>query len=89
MNQSIQTFLLGVLAVMSAVAASFFFRFWKQTRDSLFLSFAISFGFASLEQTARLFLEHPNEGSPWIYMIRLFTYLLILAAIYKKNFGRD
>lgn len=85
----LQTFLLGVLAAMAGVAAAYFFRFWRQTRDLLFLSFTIAFSFESVERTARVFYEHPNEGSVWVYVGRLITFLLILLAIYRKNFGRE
>ena len=34
---------------------------------------------------AFLFLDYPDEGNPIIYTVRLFSYLLILAAIINKN----
>lgn len=83
----IQGFLLGVIATASVVASAFFFRFWRHTRDSLFLLFGISFLIEGLNRTAILFVENPNEGSPWIYLVRLISYALILAAILKKNYG--
>jgi hypothetical protein len=42
-----------------------------------------------LNRVAFLFLPRPSEGNPWIYLVRLFTYLLILAAILKTNYGRN
>ena len=36
--------LMGAVAMASFVATIFFLRFWRQTRDSLFLLFAIAFG---------------------------------------------
>jgi hypothetical protein len=35
-----------------------------------------------------LFLAKPNEGSPYIYIVRLLAFLLILAAILHKNYGK-
>jgi hypothetical protein len=35
-----------------------------------------------------LWLPRPNEGSPRVYLIRLFASLLILGAILRKNYGR-
>ena len=84
----LEGFLLGVVATASVIASAFFFRFWKHTRDTLFLSFGIAFLVEGLNRVAVLFLAHPNEGSPWIYIVRLFAYLLILAGILKKNYGR-
>ena len=84
----LQGFLLGVIATSSVTAGVFFLKFWKHTHDSLFLSFAIAFIVEGLNRAAVLFVNKPNEGSPVIYIIRLCLFLLILAAILKKNFER-
>ncbi|HKV27322.1 MAG TPA: DUF5985 family protein [Candidatus Acidoferrales bacterium] len=83
----IQSFLLGVIATTSLTAGVFFLKFWRRTRDSLFLAFAIAFILEGINRTAVIFANHPNEGSPWTYLVRLFAFLLILAAILKKNYG--
>ena len=80
-------FLLGVIATSSLTAGVFFLKFWRRTRDSLFLAFALAFIIEGLNRIAILTVAHPNEGSPWIYLIRLLAFLLILAAILKKNYG--
>ena len=82
----IEGFLLGVVATTSVTAGVFFLRFWKDTRDSLFLSFAIAFIVEGLNRAMVLFIERPNEGSPFIYIVRLVVFLLILQAILKKNY---
>lgn len=84
----IEGFLLGVIATASFTAALFFLRFWKDSRDLLFLSFAIFFLVEGIYRLASLFVAHPNEWSPWIYSGRLVTLILILAAILYKNYGR-
>jgi Family of unknown function (DUF5985) len=81
----IEGFLLGVIVVASLTAGAFFMRFWRQTHDLLFLGFGAAFIIEGLNRLAFLFLEAPNEGLPAIYMVRLFSYLLILAAIVNKN----
>ena len=78
-------FLLGVIVTCSFVAAGFFARFWYAARDLLFLGFAAAFILEGLNRTAFLFLDNPNEGNSYIYIIRLLSYLLILAAIANKN----
>jgi hypothetical protein len=78
-------FFVGVIVTGSLVAAAFFLRFWRQTRDLLFLAFCASFAIEGLNRFAVLFLERPEEGDPVVYLIRLFSYLLILAAIVHKN----
>lgn len=81
-------FLLGIVATSSAVAGLCFLRFWRETRDSLFLSFALAFLIEAANRTVVIFLPHPSEGSPWIYIVRLIAFLLIFAAILKKNYSR-
>lgn len=84
----IEAFLLGVIATSSAVAGVFFLRFWKQTRDPFFLAFAASFLIEGLNRAAILFAAQPNQLSPWTYVIRLLSFLLILGAILRKNYKR-
>lgn len=86
---NIEYFLLGVIATSSITASMFFFKFWKRTRDALFLCFGISFLIEGVNRLAILKTAHPNEASPWIYVVRLAAYLIILAGILRKNFGQD
>jgi len=79
-------FLLGFVAMADLVALIFFLRFWRGTRDLLFGAFAAFFLFDSADRVALLFSDQPNEGSPWIYIIRVLGLLFILAAILAKNF---
>ena len=78
-------FLLGVIVTASLTAAAFFFKFWRQTRDLLFLGFGAAFMIEGVNRISFLFIAAPNEGDPLIYTVRLFSYLLILAAIVHKN----
>lgn len=81
----IEGFLLGVIATTSLTAGVFFLKFWRETRDTLFLLFALAFIVEGLNRTAFLFLAHPNEGWPDIYLVRCFAFLLIVAGIINKN----
>lgn len=83
----IQGFLLGIIATSSIMAGIFFLKFWKRTRDFLFIAFAVAFIIEGGSRASVLLLEKPNEGSPWIYLVRLLASLLILFAILKKNYG--
>lgn len=83
----IEGFLLGVVACTSLIAAVFFLKFWRQTRDFLFLAFALAFFIEAINRSTVLFLANPSEGSPWIYLVRLFAFVLILGAILQKNRG--
>ena len=81
----IDGFLLGVIVTASLVAAAFFFKFWRKTRDWLFLGFALAFFIEGLNRMSFLSLEDPRGGNAIAYSIRLVSYLLILAAIAYKN----
>ncbi|HEY1801921.1 MAG TPA: DUF5985 family protein [Terriglobales bacterium] len=83
----VEGFLLGVIATSSLTAGAFFLKFWRRTRDSLFLAFAVAFLIEGVNRTALLLVAKPNEGSPAIYIVRLFAFLVILAAILKKNYA--
>ncbi len=85
----IEGFLLGVIATASIIAGIFFLKFWRKTGDSFFLAFAASFFIEGLNRCGVMLLEKPNEGNPWIYLVRLLSFLLILVAILRKNYGRQ
>ena len=78
-------FLLGVIVTASLVAGAYFLKFWRQTRDSLFLGFACAFLIEGVNRTCFLFVPNPESGSVTLYSIRLLSYLLILIAIAYKN----
>jgi hypothetical protein len=81
----IEGFLLGVIVTASLTASLFFLKFWKQTRDVLFLGFAAAFLIEGINRFLRLFAENPAEASPSIYIVRGLAFLLLLAAIVHKN----
>jgi len=81
----IEGFLLGVIVTSSLAAGVFFLRFWRDTRDSLFLAFGVAFLIEGLNRIAVLFLSNPSEGTPAIYLVRLVAFLIILAGIINKN----
>jgi uncharacterized membrane protein HdeD (DUF308 family) len=82
-------FLVGVVATTSVIAGFFFLKFRKNTRASLFLAFGASFLIEGLNRCAGLFLQKPNEGSPWIYLVRLLSMVLILIAILRTSGNAD
>lgn len=85
----IEGFLLGIIVTASLTAGLFFLRFWRRTHDPLFLAFAAAFMIEGLNRLGFFFVEHPNEGSPAIYIVRLLAFLLLLAAIIWKNRRRE
>jgi hypothetical protein len=73
---------------MFLTAAVFFLRFWKQTRDRFFLSFAASFLVEGVSRVALLFIDRPSQPHAVMYVIRMLASLLIVWAILQKNYGR-
>lgn len=81
-------FLLGAIAMTSVTAALFFLRFWRETRDRLFLAFGVSFGIEGVNRTALALSDNPREGDPFFYLIRLLAFSIILVAVVYKNLRR-
>jgi hypothetical protein len=79
------TFISGVVAAGFLVAGLFFLRFWRRTRDALFISFALAFWLLGLGQALVALTDIPVEERSWIYLIRLLAFSLILLAIFRKN----
>ena len=77
----------GAIVMGYAVAGLFFLRFWRQTRDRLFLIFAISFWLLGAQRLALAVTAEPVESHNGLYLVRLFAFLLILLAIVDKNRG--
>jgi hypothetical protein len=78
-------FLAGATTMGFAMAALFFLRFWRDTRDGLFLSFAIAFLLLAIVQAILTLAGIPLEERSWVYLIRLAAFVLILFAIVRKN----
>jgi hypothetical protein len=78
-------FIMGAIAMASAVAGLYFLRFWKETRDRLFLIFAISFLLLGATRIALALASNPQEDQSYLYWIRFVAFTLILVAIIDKN----
>jgi uncharacterized membrane protein HdeD (DUF308 family) len=81
-------FLLGVISSASLAVGLIFLKYWRRTRDPLFLSFAIAFIVEACNRVCLLFIDKPNEGKPVIYLVRLVVFLVLLIAIIKKYAAR-
>ncbi len=79
-------FLLGYIAAAAGAVALYFFRFWKETRDFLFLAFAVFFIVQGGTHAFALSSPSPNLMSAWVYGLRLLAVLLVAWAILRKNF---
>jgi hypothetical protein len=78
-------FLTGAVALGFFVCALFFVRFWRRTRDGLFLAFALEFVLLGLGQSILALANIPTEERGSIYLFRLVAFALIMIAIVRKN----
>ena len=65
--------------------ALFFLRFWRQTGDRLFVIFAAAFGLLMVERLLLAAVSTSHELAPYIYVVRLFAFVLIMGAVVDKN----
>ena len=77
--------MMGAIAMGSFVVGLFFFRFWRSTRDSFFLWFALSFWLEGGNRVALALLFAASELEPVFYLLRVVAYGLIVLAILQKN----
>jgi hypothetical protein len=78
-------FLSGAVAFGFLVCALFFLRFWRRTRDQLFMAFALAFVLLGVGQGILALANIPVEERSYLFMIRLAAFALILLAILRKN----
>jgi Family of unknown function (DUF5985) len=78
-------FLSGAVTLGFFVAGLFFLRFWRRTRDSLFLAFSLAFGLLGLAQSIIAVTNVYFEDRSVAYLIRLAAFAVIIVAIGRKN----
>jgi len=88
-NEILVDFLSGAITLGFFTAAGFFLRFWRLTRDRLFLAFSAAFALLALNQALAAFLGAGDELTPYTYVLRVLGFILILYAIVDKNVATD
>lgn len=78
-------FLWGGCAMLSAVAALYFWKFFRTTGDRLFATFCLAFGSLALHWTALAWITPHDDTRHYFYVLRLIAFLLILFAVVEKN----
>ena len=56
-------FMSGLIVAGFLISGLFFLRFWKRTRDSLFVAFALAFWLLALNQTLLVMADNPPMRS--------------------------
>lgn len=78
-------FLSGAITMGFLIGGLFFLRFWHQTADRLFLTFAIAFWLLALTQSLLALSAIGPEERSWLYVLRLIAFSLIAVSIVGKN----
>ena len=78
-------FLNGAIFMVCLTIALFFFRFWRRTTDRLFLAFGVAFLLLMAERVVLVAIDSSHEFAPYVYLVRLLAFMLIIAAIIDKN----
>jgi hypothetical protein len=78
-------FLHGALAMASWVAGMFFLRFWRSSRDRLFVYFVLAFWLLAIGWAALTFLRSEADADVSVYLIRLLAFVLIIIGVVDKN----
>jgi hypothetical protein len=75
----------GALAMACWVAGLFFLRFWKVSRDRLFLFFMVSFWCLGLNWLWLGLSNSTLETRHYAYLLRLVAFALLIVGIVDKN----
>lgn len=82
-------FLNGVITMGCAIAGVIFLRVWRDTRERLLLFFAVAFGIFAMSYAALGLVPLADERRPYVFLLRLIGFVVILAAIIQKNRRTD
>ena len=86
MMDIIVAYLSGAVTLGYLVAGAFFLKFWRKTRDRLFLAFGVAFGLLlAVNQILATAIDAGDERVIYAYLLRVLGFVLILAAIVDKN----
>jgi hypothetical protein len=84
-EKRLNAFILGAVFMLCLVAGTFFLRFWRKTKDRLFLMFAIAFWMLGVNWATLVFAPEQDELRTALYVVRMLAFVLILAAVIDKN----
>jgi len=85
MMDIVVAFMGGAVTLGYLVAGAFFLKFWRKTRDRLFLVFGIAFGLLAINQILAMAIDAGDENVVYAYLLRVLGFVLILVAIADKN----
>jgi uncharacterized protein DUF5985 len=78
-------FLQGGCTLACFVIGLFFLRFWRASRDRLFLFFVAAFWAFAVHWIGLRVLDAADESRHWFYVVRLVAFMSIAIGIVDKN----
>jgi len=79
------SFMNGAIAMGFAIAGLHFLRFQRETRDRLFVFFAVAFWVLAAERVGLLFVGPDEAARSSVYIARLVAFALISVGVVDKN----
>jgi hypothetical protein len=89
MSHDAVIFLQGLSSMGAYASSLFFFRFWRQSRDSLFVFFSAAFALFGLSWSLLALISPAGDSAPYIYGLRLVAFALIIVGTIRKNRKTD
>ncbi len=83
--RTVHLMMLGALTMASITAIVFFLRFWRTSRDRLFLFFAGAFAVLAVDWVAVAAFGQLESVRHYVYLVRAGAFLLIILGIVDKN----
>lgn len=75
----------GALTMAAWLTSLFFLRFWRVTRDRLFLFFCLAFSTLALNWLGLASLRSLSEAHGEVFLLRLLAFVLIIIGVVDKN----
>jgi hypothetical protein len=82
---TLNAFLQGACTLACWAIGLFFLRFWRVSRDRLFLFFLAAFWAFAVNWLGLVLVEATDETRHWFYVVRLAAFALIAVGIVDKN----
>ena len=80
-------FLNGVIAMGLFVAGLFFLKFWRGSKDRLFLTFGLAFWIFAINYAVLGLAAFADEQRPYVFLLRLVGFVAILWGVADKNWN--
>ena len=81
-------FLLGMIVMCCLIIGLYFVRFYRKSRDRLFLFFATAFWLLGANWFVLVFYNGEEPGHAHLYILRLVAFVILLIGIWDKNRAR-